>query len=89
MYAKIEYGELVSAPRVLWRKNSFPIFNPTAEDYKVAGYLPVTFNKAPNHDSGYCAIYEWTQTPGRLGGAVCRNRVTRKAPSFGVVFFKI
>ena len=66
MYAKINNGELVSAPRFLWRKNGLPIMNPTEDDYLNAGYLLFVPSELPDVEDGYYSVCDFEQTDREL-----------------------
>lgn len=62
MYAKLENSNLIIAPSMLPGDDGQYVFAPTKEQYKTAGYLPVTLVHAPESKDCYYLAYDWVQS---------------------------
>ena len=61
MYAKLDRGRLIRAPKML-NVNNTHVYNPTPEQLTAAGYKPVTYTDAPEAPEGYYAEPGWEET---------------------------
>lgn len=62
MYAKLENGVLIQAPKMLPSDDGeFIIYNPPAEVYREHGYYPVVFTEMPIPPEGYYYDADWEQ----------------------------
>lgn len=60
MYAKLERGALIPAPKML-HIGSDNVWNPTGEQYVAAGYKPVEFTEMPEAPEGYYYESGWEE----------------------------
>ncbi len=64
MYAKLNEGRLVVAPKMLVIGDTH-VWNATAEQYAVQGWLPVVYTDPPEAE-GYYAESGWAEEDGRI-----------------------
>ena len=60
MYAKLENGALIRAPRMMDVGENH-VWNPTAEQLTAAGYNPVEFTGQPEAPAGYEYVPGWEE----------------------------
>lgn len=75
MYAKLDHGRLIRAPKKLDVEDTH-VYNPTDAQLAAAGYKPVEYTDAPEAPEGYYYEPGWEET----GDAIVQTWTLQELP---------